>query len=65
VKGLSIAAPNVGFTLIDKTSKKRRKLLEVHKEENNSLNSIKNRLSRVLGQEFSENSLTLNIVGMK
>jgi DNA mismatch repair protein MutL len=61
IKGLSIAAPNVGFTLIDKTSEKSRKLLEVQKEENNSLNSIKNRLSRVLGQEFAENSLTLNI----
>ena len=61
VKGLSIAAPNVGFRLIDKTSEKRRKILEVHKEENNSLTSIKNRLSKVLGQEFSENSLTLNI----
>lgn len=61
IKGLSIAAPNIGFTLIDKTSEKSRKLLEVQKEENNSLDSIKNRLSRVLGQEFAENSLTLNI----
>ena len=52
VKGLSISTPNVAFTLIDKTGGKSRKILQVQKEKDVSLASIKNRLSRDLGQDL-------------
>ena len=61
VKGLSISTPNVAFTLIDKTGGKSRKILQVQKEKDVSLASIKNRLSRVLGQDFSKNSISIDV----
>ena len=61
VKGLSISTPNVAFTLIDKTGGKSRKILQVQKEKDVSLASIKNRLSRVLGQDFSKNSISVDV----
>ena len=61
VKGLSISTPNVAFTLIDKTGGKSRKILQVQKEKDISLASIKNRLSRVLGQDFSKNSISIDV----
>ena len=61
VKGLSISTPNVAFTLIDKTGGKSRKILQVQKEKDVSLASIKNRLSRVLGQDFSKNSIPIDV----
>ena len=61
VKGLSISTPSVGFTLIDKTAGKSRKLLQVQKESDDSLKSKKNRLSRVLGQEFSKNAISIDV----
>ena len=61
VKGLSISTPNVGFTLIDKTGGKSRKILQAQKEKDVSLASIKNRLSRVLGQDFSKNSISIDV----
>ena len=61
VKGLSISTPNVAFTLIDKTGGKSRKILQVQKEKDVSLASIKNRLSRVLGQDFSKNSVSVDV----
>ena len=61
VKGLSISTPNVAFTLIDKTDGKSRKILQVQKEKDVSLASIKNRLSRVLGQDFSKNSISVDV----
>ena len=61
VKGLSISTPNVAFTLIDKTGGKSRKILQVQKEKDVSLASIKNRLSRVLGQDFSNNSISIDV----
>ena len=61
VKGLSISTPNVAFTLIDKTGGKSRKILQVQKEKDVSLASIKNRLSRVLGKDFSKNSITIDV----
>ena len=61
VKGLSISTPNVAFTLIDKTGGKSRKILQVQKEKDVSLASIKNRLSRVLGQDFSKNSVSIDV----
>ena len=60
VKGLSISTPNVAFTIIDKTGGKSRKILQVQKEKDVSLASIKNRLSRVLGQDFSKNSISID-----
>ena len=61
VKGLSISTPNIAFTLIDKTGGKSRKILQVQKEKDVSLASIKNRLSRVLGQDFSKNSISIDV----
>ena len=61
VKGLSISTPNVAFTLIDKTGGKSRKIIQVQKEKDVSLASIKNRLSRVLGQDFSKNSISIDV----
>ena len=61
VKGLSISTPNVAFTLIDKTGGKSRKILQVQKEKDVSLASVKNRLSRVLGQDFSKNSISIDV----
>ena len=61
VKGLSISTPNVAFTLIDKTGGKSRKILQVQKEKDVSLASIKSRLSRVLGQDFSKNSISIDV----
>ena len=61
VKGLSISTPNVAFTLIDKTGGKSRKILQVQKEKDVSLASIKNRLSRVLGKDFSKNSISIDV----
>ena len=61
VKGLSISTPNVAFTLIDKTGGKSRKILQVQKEKDVSLASIKNRLSRVLGQDFKKNSISIDV----
>ena len=61
VKGLSISTPNVAFTLIDKTGGKSRKIFQVQKEKDVSLASIKNRLSRVLGQDFSKNSISIDV----
>ena len=61
VKGLSISTPNVAFTLIDKTGGKSRKILQVQKEKDVSLASIKNRLSRILGQDFSKNSISIDV----
>ena len=61
VKGLSISTPNVAFTLIDKTGGKSRKILQVQKEIDVSLASIKNRRSRVLGQDFSKNSISIDV----
>ncbi len=61
VKGLSISTPNVAFTLIDKTGGKSRKILQFQKEKDVSLASIKNRLSRVLGQDFSKNSISIDV----
>ena len=61
VKGLSISTPNVAFTLIDKTGGKSRKILQVQKEKDVSLASIKNRLSKVLGQDFSKNSISIDV----
>ena len=61
VNGLSISTPNVAFTLIDKTGGKSRKILQVQKEKDVSLASIKNRLSRVLGQDFSKNSISIDV----
>ena len=61
VKGLSISTPNVAFTLIDKTGGKSRKILQVQKEKDVSLASIKNRLSGVLGQDFSKNSIPIDV----
>ena len=61
VKGLSISTPNVAFTLIDKTGGKSRKILQVQKEKDVSLASVKNRLSRILGQDFSKNSISIDV----
>ena len=61
VKGLSISTPNIAFTLIDKTGGKSRKILQVQKEKDVSLASIKNRLSRVLGKDFSKNSISIDV----
>ena len=61
VKCLSISTPNVAFTLIDKTGGKSRKILQVQKEKDVSLASIKNRLSRVLGKDFSKNSISIDV----
>ena len=61
VKGLSISTPNIAFTLIDKTGGKSRKILQVQKEKDVSLASIKNRLSRVLGQDFKKNSISIDV----
>ena len=61
VKGLSISTPSVGFTLIDKTAGKSRMLLQVQKESDDSIKAKKNRLSRILGQEFSKNAISIDV----
>ncbi len=61
VKGLSISTPSVGFTLVDKTAGKSRTLLQVRKESDDSLDSKKNRLSKVLGPEFAKNAIPIEV----